>query len=759
MRMGYEALMLRSHNNFKASIWIVLLILFLQTSFTTSELDNKKHGSISVPSYFVYHSEDYTYTYVMWMEIGDTLEKLMLEVRFDEDVIVLYRDQSQYSSTYSQLTESLGHSTDFVHLGSSLSVRTVVISDPEYSMRPKNSRCSECAGFMGFGSHSFVWRLFGNNGVTFGSFSIHFGDMSPLFKTETGKCKGLMVQCLPVDPSMLYLDGDYSSEEEREHYDPLVSSRSDTMCTFDGIIDGKNYKIILKPHSSETYLPYHLYNKYMDGKNIYKKDSMKNWEPIKISVDHRNYQRAGSSVQSSSFQRSMSHLNDIMTSVHDVNDITGCLTTNEEEDSILENPSRIERGAMRSNSRRSRRRNNSASTNNEEGDIPVITILEKHVISESLIGGSSPTVRSKKRLMIKSHNMEDDVIVIGNNVMRDLDVFKHKSSSMAMIQQSHRKDHYSVYTLLLLLMAFWCYVRWKMTDSTLNHQDSNRKQEQDDKNNHVRHSHQYSYRHYYLAMMEDRINLAFEFTGFCIAIIAYCLPFTTEALSGHSFLRVTIIIYIVVLMAIEIASIVLGMMASRPLKIYRKKKNGEISTTTPPEIVYRFSRRSTAMFIQVNINRNICHETILLTSAWLLLLERNMVEGISTPITALVNCACFYNMTSHIFMVTICYIKVYNNTVNRILFSRSIYANYIMLYGVVTPFLYSYQIYITYYYFLKPLFKRSLQSLEHYSTPLIIIIYIVMAGLALYNIKLYTGKCLRDMEENDRLERKNKKTN
>lgn len=200
---------------------------------------------------------------------------------------------------------------------------------------------------------------------------------------------------------------------------------------------------------------------------------------------------------------------------------------------------------------------------------------------------------------------------------------------------------------------------------------------------------------------------------------------------------------------IEVASIFLGIMANRPIRVNKITKGGGDNKKKATEIAYLISKRNSTMFIQVNINRNICHETILLTTMWLLLLERNMVEGISTPITALINCVCFYNMTSHIMMITICYVKIYGKMVNSILLAKSIYMNYIILYIFVIPIMYSYQTYITYYYFLKPLFKRSLQSMNLYSTQLIIVIYIVIIGLSLYRIKLYANKCFKDIQERD----------
>ena len=206
--------------------------------------------------------------YVMYLFVGTPPEPMTIEITFKHNLMIFYRDQSLRSVSYYE-----GDGGSEIVYFESKRFRVPIRYDPGRSLYEEHSHCISCDGMIGLGKGSFFWSLWPD--ASFTSSTIIAGGVNFLMKTSTMTgCKGCIIKCndpLGTDKSLCITQGVLSNYKDKTTTETTIE------------IEKNTYPIRFSIDNPMVYLPQILYDRYMEGKNIYK-DSVSDWEPLKISI-------------------------------------------------------------------------------------------------------------------------------------------------------------------------------------------------------------------------------------------------------------------------------------------------------------------------------------------------------------------------------------------------------------------------------------------------------------------------------------------
>ena len=188
----------------------------------------------------------------MW--VGTPPQLLTFEITFKHGIFILYRNQKLHSSTFSER----GGLNDFFYVGTQKN-RMKFDYDPTRIARGEESHCNACHGMLGLGAGSFFHQIWPD--ILYTKNSVMLEKFNQPFESEK---KGCLVSCDVDRPEI-----------------SICSTRA-VLLNYLGI-ESTEYKVDFSLDNPNTYLPRHLYDRFMQGRNVYDKEAQK-WPPMKLKV-------------------------------------------------------------------------------------------------------------------------------------------------------------------------------------------------------------------------------------------------------------------------------------------------------------------------------------------------------------------------------------------------------------------------------------------------------------------------------------------
>jgi hypothetical protein len=337
-----------------------------------------------------------------------------------------------------------------------------------------------------------------------------------------------------------------------------------------------------------------------------------------------------------------------------------------------------------------------------------LSLKKSHFIFERKLGIKELLINKLSDQKFYNHvdfNEGDNFIIIGMNFIDNKIIYKNNLENYAIFYALDTSDHYSAFSLVVFISLFFLFLRWKLTDSNLKLNSKNINE-----------------------TIYTGINFLFEITGILITTISYSVPTTQNVLKYYPTLNIFTSINLILCILCEITCLIY-------LTYSNKFKNKK----------YIYKNLNT--FYQINLIRNISHDTILLIGMWLILVERTKIDLAILP-TVLINIYIFYNLSFYLFQLLL-----YNFFKDRISFRRRDSAlfnqeenGFIVIFYALTiyQFIYYNQIIFSTYYFVIPYFELKAPHLDDINVQLTIIIYLYLFIGALWKTRLYIRKHLVD---------------
>ncbi len=255
-------------------IFLPLLFLLLALSQTQAKI---------IPAQLVQGRNPGERAFAIDMWVGTPPQMLTFEITFKHGIFILYRDQKQHSSTFNEH----GGLNDFFYVGT-YKHRMNFDYDPTRVARGEESHCDACHGMLGLGAGSFFHQIWPDILYTRNSVMLEKFDQ-PL---ESEK-KGCLVSC------------------DVDHPEISICSTRAVLLNYLGT-ESIEYKLDFSLDNPNTYLPRHLYDRFMQERNVYDKDAKK-WPPMKLKVSKTSHQDPHEKADMSSKGINTDHSVDTMT--------------------------------------------------------------------------------------------------------------------------------------------------------------------------------------------------------------------------------------------------------------------------------------------------------------------------------------------------------------------------------------------------------------------------------------------------------------
>lgn len=361
----------------------------------------------------------------------------------------------------------------------------------------------------------------------------------------------------------------------------------------------------------------------------------------------------------------------------------------------------------------------------EEGDDSEQKVSEIKLLPNSLQTSTQYKVK-KKRILIndissQAHYDEGinngDHIIMGLAMLQDSVIYKNEMEGYMVMYAIDTAHHYSAINLVLFWSQFMLLIRWKLTDPVLRINSLNEN-----------------------VYWGNAMTVLFEFISLFIAILIYVLDSTQRVL--HSFVFVDVIV------SVELVIMTLFNIGCTVFLTYLSKK--------PVREQRRYPRRDIATFFHLNMVRNVCHDTILITSLWLVLLERTQVSMATVP-TVLINLFGFYNLS--FYMQEALFVPLAEKF-SKIRRGSLYYFNAFTLmfnFGIL-PFLFFIQLGLAYSQFMKPWIDENAPYLNDIDDQLCILVLIIVFLSAFETLEKYIAKYNRDVMRQYLAENKEKES-
>jgi hypothetical protein len=258
------------------------------------------------------------------------------------------------------------------------------------------------------------------------------------------------------------------------------------------------------------------------------------------------------------------------------------------------------------------------------------------------------TFVANKKLLVSE--TEEDNIIIGLETWKNYIVYFNHRHDLMVLKYRVVQDHFNFINIFLFTFLFVLYVRWRLIHEGRFIMDRSASSE------------------------KGRIFLlAGQIAAMLMTIFIYCIPSTRNALESFKGFTIIIGLIIIVLCSLESFSILL---------IY-------------------WGNHKNISFIWNSIN-SVCYETILFYGAWMSLLERKL-DGLESFFTVTINLVIIYSITYNtIIMYSYVYLVSFKNL------SKASWL-YIFLF---LPFLFVFQLVVTYKYFAYPLINLLAPELQ-----------------------------------------------
>ena len=198
--------------------------------------------------------------------IGTDPISYRLQIDFSYDKIIIFKDLTEISSTYSH---KLG-GYDYITFNNHDRHYIPIISDPfgDSLKNPSSFKCKDCIGVLGLSWSSALYRIFGK--IAFSNRYITLGG----------------------DPSEFLLSKTSGGSSSRPIHRISCQYGKDALCLTNhgslsfGRVSYNNISINIDPSSQDLVLPMNIYNEFMEGKNVYDGDD-RPWETITL----RSYEK------------------------------------------------------------------------------------------------------------------------------------------------------------------------------------------------------------------------------------------------------------------------------------------------------------------------------------------------------------------------------------------------------------------------------------------------------------------------------------
>jgi hypothetical protein len=261
---------IQNHPDPKNSILSLLFILLIFLTLPTPSSASPPRPITSYIPVFIDKLNTGHEVYSADVYLGTDPLPYRLQVEFGCDKIILFKDLSEVSSTYSP---KLG-GYDYITFNRDNRHYIPVVSDPEGSSlnvgmcSKSNFRCKDCIGVLGLSWNSALYRVFGR--IAFSNRYITLGEQPGEFLTSnrhvhTVECKrGKNALCITSHGSISF-----------------------------GRVNYNNVSININPSSQELILPMEVYDEFMDGKNVYDGEE-KPWEGMTLrSYEKQPWEKEG----------------------------------------------------------------------------------------------------------------------------------------------------------------------------------------------------------------------------------------------------------------------------------------------------------------------------------------------------------------------------------------------------------------------------------------------------------------------------------
>lgn len=571
-------------------------------------------SSVVIPASLVRGHREGEQSYAVVVQAGTPPQKFTLEVSFSTDQIVLFRDIFRFSQSY---TNQNGFESDIFYVADQR-FRLKFISNLNRFTPSFQLNCSRCDGLLGLSRGSLLWRLYPE--ITLTSVSVTLGGTNEALISANG-CSGALIRCEP------YTD--------------------DSLCATEGSVDGINYTIKFSVESPYTYLPIDLFDKFVQGNNVYE-TADERWIPISISLVRVKRDEIGDSV--------LSHMQS-----RDI-DLTSC-----------------------------------------KGEITV-TLDPQYMIGKSDSG--------MRILLIKpNEDSTDNTIRIGTSSWNQFIFYKNTVWNTMIVHAHTVQPNMTVMNLILFSVMIWFLVRWKMTDVSVvlySKQDEGKTWKNLWSSDQPTSSSTQEPQS--LTRREIIINLLYEVGAIPLVVTIFFLPQTTNIMMDFP------VVYWISF-SFFLISVIVEVMSLRSLLIRSTNR------------VRRRSRLSSSLVVHICLARNIAYENNLILGLWLCVVQRRN-EGIATLLTVLLNVYGVYNLTFHMIMTLVFYIKA-----KPVLGKRN---GIVWLYtSVIVPIMYAFYLFATYRYFVHPLMERNATIYRQLIVPTIIFAYLFIFNIAVFMASLY----------------------
>ena len=581
---------------------------FLFFSFATLILADE---TITIPTSLVEGIRPGEKSYVMELFVGTPPEIMNFEITFKHDLVILYRDQSLHSVTYSPS----GGGSEIFYFGSQ-HYRINTVEDPARHLYGEHSQCRQCSGMIGLGQGSFFWQLWPD--ASFTSSSITVGGINPLLQNR----HGFLIRC----------DNDLIETPE-------------CMCKTEGVIQGelggivhKSYPICISVDNPLTHLPQDIYDRYMIDKNVYSGNVSK-WQPLQITL---------SDSQLEMDPHKLAHI--------------------------------LSKGIY----------------------LPSDKSVDIHIDPKRLI--KEFEVEGKFLLMVPNQDSEDDTITIGNSIWNQFIMYRSPGGDFLFMKHHTVVDHFDALSLLVFSALIWYLVRWKMTDITMKIDKT-------------------------FVRRNSWLNIFYEVTAPILGLVALLLPITRDIVSDFPelyFISIAIFSFSVIVEIIVIPTVIFD----KRLKNLKTSKR-DTNTWESKHLIYHAFR--------LNFLRNLAHETILMISIWVILVERRS-EGVATVLTVLVNIYNLYNITFHSIIFLLFYIYTGKN--GRKSYKSKFPSILWLTIAIALPILLGFQAFAAYNYFTAPLLKRSAQIYTELILPTLIVGIFLIITVAAHVVSIYLNRAI-----------------
>lgn len=348
---------------------------------------------------------------------------------------------------------------------------------------------------------------------------------------------------------------------------------------------------------------------------------------------------------------------------------------------------------------------------------------------------SQQQYHSKKKLLIDSVDNQSyydgnvsDCIIMGMNLLQDQIIHKNQLENYVVMYSIDTAHHYSFLNLLLFVTALLFLLGWKLTPASTRIISNNR------------------YISYY-----GITSISFEYIGMLLVIACYILPSSIRKLSNFTevYIVTTIEIGVIVVTEIFINMYIIKLFDKKSLMIERSDSS--------------YVSREIICYYQATIIRNMCHDTKLLIAMWIVLLERTQNDLSIVP-TMFINIYIFYNLSYYLFCTILTLMefptikreamkknKSTSGSIKLIQmnFNNSSFIIVLLFYfTVLFIFMYVWQIYFTYRYFLVPWFKENAPFLDDVKDELSVILLFIALTASCSKLMTYVSTvCISDYKK------------